>query len=113
VVGLKLSWDLLSVPRYISEKAAAEKQTELEAQAPAQGQTLAVLTQVRLAVIECGDAADKLPLTFELESKAPDAHGRGGASGELGKRGESLLIDEDSKNTSWPDSSTLAPTPSW
>ncbi len=92
--GLKLSWDLLSIPSTYHDKRAAVRQAELERRRRLM-LTLSVMTQVRLAVIEYRDALEKLPLTRRLADKREQLMEIVEEHAETGRLHESLLLDED------------------
>lgn len=65
-VGLRVSWDLLTIPRLSSEQQTGMKRAAV-VRKQRQAQALAVLVQLNLATIEYRDAYESLGIATELE----------------------------------------------
>ncbi len=72
--GLRLSWDLLTIPRLLSERKQGIRKAEL-ANKQRQAQALAVVVQLNLAVLEYEDARDALSLAQKLEKDNEKLYG--------------------------------------
>ncbi len=65
-VGLRLSWDLFTIPRLLSEKKQRDQEAEL-IRKRRQAQALAVIVQLNLALAEYRDAREGLAIARKLE----------------------------------------------
>ncbi|WP_320173974.1 TolC family protein [Maridesulfovibrio sp.] len=65
-VGLRVSWDLFTIPRLSSEQQTGMKRAAV-VRKQRQAQALAVLVQLNLAAIEYSDAYESLGIATELE----------------------------------------------
>lgn len=96
VYGLKLSWDLLAVPRLLAEQRAAQNKASLD-RARRIKLTQAVMVQSRLAVIDLAELSARLPLAREMEARRKELLDVVGLQVRTGKLKESLLLEEGSK----------------
>ena len=94
--GIRLTWDLLSLPRYLTDANAARKRMEFDRTRRMQ-LTMAVITQVHLAAVEYHDAAGKLPLAAEVAKEREQLLDLVERQVRDGRFKESVIIDEDQK----------------
>ncbi len=66
--GLELSWELLSVPKSVSDYRAARRREDLEKLRRLQV-SMAVITQLRLALASVEDLQDKLPINDTVQEE--------------------------------------------
>ncbi len=66
--GLRVSWDLLTIPRLLSERSQGKRKAEL-VRKQRQAQAMAVVVQLHLAVLEYEDARQALVLARKLEKE--------------------------------------------
>ncbi len=63
--GVRITWDLLSIPSRLKERSAAQKRVELE-RMRARVTAASIVVQVNLALWEFRDAADRLNIAAEI-----------------------------------------------
>lgn len=90
-VGLRVSWDLFTIPRLASEQQAGHKRAAV-VRKQRQAQALAVLVQLNLAVIEYEDAFEALDIATKLEDKQNELQAVIDEEVRLGTENESLQL---------------------
>ncbi|MBF0480318.1 MAG: TolC family protein [Desulfovibrionaceae bacterium] len=96
IIGVKLSFDLFSVPRLMYERFTAKQQADLAAKRRMKI-ALSVLTQVRLSIIEYNETTDRLQLAGDLVKERFELLEAVREQVRTGKLRESMLLDEDQR----------------
>lgn len=94
--GLRLAWDILNIPEFISESRTAQRKQDMEMKRRLQ-LSLAILTQLRLAVIEYKDAEEKIPLAKSVAEERGELMALIDRMIQDGKLKESLLLEENNR----------------
>ncbi len=94
--GIQLSWDLLTIPKFFSDFQAAAKRQDLEQLRRLQV-TMAIITQLRLALIEFEDLQAKLPVNNVVQAERGELSDLVQRQIMDGRLEESLLIEVDLK----------------
>ena len=96
-IGLRASWNLLSIPRRLSEHKAAELQEDLISKRRI-AQAVGILTQLHLAVIEYRDAMDQVELQSEIAMKRKELVAAVEANIEQGTSHQGELVEYQLKD---------------
>ncbi|GAB6038495.1 hypothetical protein JCM15519_30540 [Fundidesulfovibrio butyratiphilus] len=96
IVGVRLSWDLFSLPKTMYDRYTAQSQAQLAAKRRMR-LTLAVTTQIKLSIIECQETLGRLQLSKQLEAERREVLDMVRDQVRQGKLKESLLLDEDQR----------------
>lgn len=92
--GLRVSWDLLSIPQLYSKEKTAGRRVEL-VRRERQAKALAVIVQLHLAVLDYRNALVSLQIATELEEKQALMQAAVHSEAERGTLNESLLLQTD------------------
>ena len=98
-VGLRLSWDLFSVPKYFFEQRAASKQASMIRTRRA-SMAASILTQLNLALIEYRDMEEQARQLQELSAKKAELAETVRMEVEAGKAERAMLLDAEERSLS-------------
>ncbi|PID74961.1 MAG: hypothetical protein CSB28_00470 [Desulfobacterales bacterium] len=95
--GLRLSWDLFTIPRLLSEKKQGNRKAEL-VRKRRQAQALAVVVQLNLALAEYKDAREGLEIARNIELANGELEGIINRNVAAGRGGDETMLLLTSEN---------------